>query len=100
MKTAYNCLYVNNPDVISNDERLTLTDIFHQFDTITLRGRTSIDRYLNIQRAKEVAQHSHIQNEQQQSMMMTDMINKRQTIPLDSQDRKELLSLSFVNNIS
>ena len=28
-------------------ERLTLTDIFHQFDTITLRGRTSVDRYLN-----------------------------------------------------
>jgi hypothetical protein len=46
----------NNPENLSNNEQLTLTDIFHQFDTITLRGRTSIDRYLN--------QQSQIENEQ------------------------------------
>jgi hypothetical protein len=47
IKTADN--YLNNSDILSTNEQLTLTDIFHQFDTITLRGRTSIDRYLNIQ---------------------------------------------------
>ncbi len=47
IKTADN--YLNNFDILSTNEQLTLTDIFHQFDTITLRGRTSIDRYLNIQ---------------------------------------------------
>lgn len=31
----------------SNDHSVTLTEIFHQFDTITLRGRTSIDKHLN-----------------------------------------------------
>lgn len=61
MKTAYEYLYIidqNNSDISQINEQLTLTDIFHQFDTITLRGRTSIDRYLNIQRAKEFTQPS------------------------------------------
>ncbi len=53
-----------------NNEQLTLTDIFHQFDTITLRGRTSIDRYLNIQRVKqlniELPSISNIQEEDNQ----------------------------------
>ena len=44
----------DNADVVLNNEQLTLTDIFHQFDTITLRGRTSVDRYLNIQRTKDL----------------------------------------------
>jgi hypothetical protein len=68
MKTAVEYLYIigqNNSDISPINEQLTLTDIFHQFDTITLRGRTSIDRYLNIQRAKEFAQQSQIENEQQ-----------------------------------
>jgi len=62
--------YLNNSDILSNSEQLTLTDIFHQFDTITLRGRTSIDRYLNIQRAKqlniELPSISNIQEENNQ----------------------------------
>jgi hypothetical protein len=53
MKRAEEFIHQDNSDSLLNNERLTLTDIFHQFDTITLRGRTSIDRYLNIQRAYE-----------------------------------------------
>ena len=46
-------LYVAKEDNPNDNEQLTLTDIFHQFDTVTLRGRTSVDRYLNIQRINE-----------------------------------------------
>ena len=56
MKTAYEYLYIidqNTSEKSTGNPQLTLTDVFHQFDTITLRGRTSIDRYLNIQRAKQ-----------------------------------------------
>jgi hypothetical protein len=71
MTRAYEYLYIHNQDnsdVLSNNEQITLTDVFHQFDTITLRGRTSIDRYLNIQR----------------SMGMTNYGIDRRNIPLDS----------------
>ena len=50
MQATYECLHPNETKLSSFDDEITLTDIFHQFDTITLRGRTSIDRYLNIQR--------------------------------------------------
>jgi len=53
IRRADDYLYIRNSDIRLNNEQLTLTDIFHQFDTITLRGRTSIDRYLNIQRINE-----------------------------------------------
>ncbi|UJR35051.1 hypothetical protein I4U23_027827 [Adineta vaga] len=57
LKTAYEYLYLiekNLTDKTIPNQQLTLTEIFHQFDTITLRGRTSIDRYLNIQRTKQI----------------------------------------------
>ncbi|CAF1004636.1 unnamed protein product [Adineta ricciae] len=57
MKTAYEYLYIidqNMSEKSIDNPQLTLTDVFHQFDTITLRGRTSIDRYLNIQQTKQI----------------------------------------------
>ena len=52
MSTIIDCLHMMDKNTKTEvDEQLTLTDIFHQFDTVTLRGRTSIDRYLNIQQA-------------------------------------------------
>ncbi|CAF3257610.1 unnamed protein product [Rotaria socialis] len=58
-----NTIDQRNYDVAtSTNEQVTLTDIFHQFDSITLRGRTSIDRYLNIQRTKEFTQQFQNEN--------------------------------------
>lgn len=48
LNNIYDYLYKQDSNLFNN-EQITLTDIFHQFDTITLRGRTSIDRYLNQQ---------------------------------------------------
>ena len=81
MKRAYDYLYIINENVLSSNEQLTLTDIFHQFDTITLRGRTSIDRYLNIQRAKELAQV------EQQSIAMANVGIDRRSIPFNAQQQ-------------
>ncbi|CAF3281395.1 unnamed protein product [Rotaria sp. Silwood2] len=87
MKIAHNYLHIideNNSDISLINEQLTLTDIFHKFDTITLRGRTSIDRYLNIQRAKELAQHSQFENERQ-SITMKNVLIDRKSIPFDQE---------------
>ena len=95
MKTTNDYIYMieenKSSDVLSFNEQLTLTEIFHQFDTISLRGRTSIDRYLNIQRAKELVQHSHIENNTKSTL-----INRR-SIPFDH--RQELNSLGSIQNI-
>jgi hypothetical protein len=58
-RVADDCFHTRNSDIQLNNEELTLTEIFHQFDTITLRGRTSIDRYLNIQRTNELIDSSN-----------------------------------------
>ncbi|CAF3459189.1 unnamed protein product, partial [Rotaria sp. Silwood2] len=87
MKIAHNYLHIideNNSNISLINEQLTLTDIFHKFDTITLRGRTSIDRYLNIQRAKELAQHSQFENERQ-SITMKNVLIDRKSIPFDQE---------------
>ncbi|CAF0766690.1 unnamed protein product [Rotaria sp. Silwood1] len=103
MKTAHDYLYIidqNNSDISSINEQLTLTDIFHQFDTITLRGRTSIDRYLNIQRAKELAQHSQIENEQQ-SITMKNVLLDRKSILFDHQqglNSSHIVEIPHVSN--
>ncbi len=76
---------------MNNNEQLTLTEIFHQFDTITLRGRTSIDRYLNIQRDQQFTQQAKIENEQQ----LTVEISDRTRIPNISEEndqRKQILA--------
>lgn len=55
----YDYLYKENSNLFNN-EQITLTDIFRQFDTITLRGRTSIDRYFNQQQTQLI---NHIPEE-------------------------------------
>ncbi|CAF0844358.1 unnamed protein product [Adineta steineri] len=103
MKTAYEYLYIidqNNLEMSSSHEQITLTDIFHQFDTITLRGRTSIDRYLNIQPTKEIIQQSQNENEQQKyngDHMIFSNIH-RSSLPQDishNQDQTPLTSRSI-----
>ena len=69
---------------VSTNEQLTLTDIFHQFDTITLRGRTSIDRYLNTQHTNEHNQYSQIENKQMNMMIDHRNISLNNQIVLDS----------------
>ena len=51
-------VYLGNKS--SNDGSLTLTEIFHQFDTITLRGRTSIDKHLNDQNSEDPSRKMNI----------------------------------------
>lgn len=68
IKTAQDYLNIldqsNSNIATSNNEELTLTDIFHQFDTIALRGRTSIDRYLNIEKTTDSTQKLKLKIEQ------------------------------------
>ncbi|CAF0921179.1 unnamed protein product [Rotaria sordida] len=96
MKTEHDYLHIidqNNSDISLINEQITLTDIFHQFDTITLRGRTSIDRYLNIQRAKELAQYSQIENEQQSITMKNIPFNHQQGL-----NSSHIVEISHVSN--
>ncbi|CAF1492736.1 unnamed protein product, partial [Didymodactylos carnosus] len=62
-------------DQQSGYDQITLTEIFHQFDTITLRGRTSVDRYLNIQLANNVETNfEHSQPTRAQTLARSDGI--------------------------
>ncbi len=82
MTKAYDYLYFidqNHPNILSTNEQLTLTDIFHQFDTITLRGRTSIDRYLNIQ-----------SNEQPLNIELPQIYDRTR---IDTDQRKQILPI-------
>jgi hypothetical protein len=74
-RAADDCFHTRNSDIQLNNEELTLTEIFHQFDTITLRGRTSIDRYLNIQQTNELIDSSN----QTQNPEEKDQINQVRT---------------------
>ena len=81
MHIAREGLHLLNKDsdqTASTNKGLTLTDIFHQFDTITLRGRTSIDRHLDLQQHKQVPSLSATENQQPRSFHDKDL--KRQSL--------------------